>query len=317
MFRYILNIFRRRLSVPLVKMKHPVLGVVLLLVGINFTVISKTKALDNKRTSSGIVLENSLLWKIEKDDRPTSYLFGTFHLLPLSDFEIADKVLTAFELTEQLILEVDLNDPLMQQKFMGHVTRSDTSTLENTLSSEDFGKLNAMLNRESGMDANMLNRWHPAMVGTFLINHFIEGDAASYDAALLELANNKNRESLGLETVEEQLSVFEKIPYQDQIKDLREMLNDEHKVKKIFSEMIARYKSEDIDGLLTLFLELANSKEKEELLLNNRNRKWIAKIDTFTESRSSFVAVGAGHLAGKNGLISLLRREGFVVTPLK
>lgn len=317
MFRYKLNNLQVQNSASSAVKKFLVLCIIFSVIGMNYNASSSTNIIDIKRTSERIVLENSLLWKIEKSDRPSSYLFGTFHLLPLSDFEISDRVLTAFELTDQLILEIDLNDPAMQREFMQHVTRDDTLTLENALSPTDFNKLNTILTQAFGMNAQMVNRWHPAMVGTFLIKHFIEGAPASYDAALLEMANNKNREALGLETVEEQLHIFDQIPYSDQIKDLNEMLNDEAKVKRIFSKMVATYKKEDINGLLDLFLELNDTEKKRELLLNKRNRTWISRIDSLTVANSSFVAVGAGHLGGKHGLINLLRQEGFKVTPVK
>ncbi len=317
MFRYKLNILQVQNSASFTVKKLLVLCITLNLIGINHKASSTTNILDIKSTSEPIVLENSLLWKIERSDRPVSYLFGTFHLLPLNDFELSDKVLTAFELTDQLILEIDLNDPAMQQEFMQHVTRDDTLSLEKALSPTDFNKLNTILTQAFGMNAKMVNRWHPAMVGTFLIKHFIDGTPASYDAALLEMANNKNREALGLETVEEQLHIFDQIPYNDQIKDLEEMLNDEAKVKRIFSKMVATYKKEDINGLLDLFLELNDDENKRELLLNKRNRSWINRIDSLTVESPSFVAVGAGHLGGTHGLINLLRQEGFKVTPVK
>lgn len=281
------------------------------------SVISPTNYLNSKSAVRHIVLENSLLWKIEKNDRPPSYLFGTFHLLPLEDFEISDKVLTAFELSDQIVFELDLDDPDMHKSFMVHVKRADTLTLQNSMSPRDYIKLDEMLMDAFGMGVDAYNHWHPAIVGTFLIKHYIQGAPASYDASLLELANQKNREVLGLETIEEQLNIFNQIPYEDQIKDLEEMLNEEAKVKSIFSDMIAMYKVENIDGLHNLFMEYNKNKQKTELLLNNRNRNWKEKIDSLTKHNSTFVAVGAGHLAGRYGVINLLRQEGFTVTPVE
>lgn len=317
MFRYILFILKEKNPDLSPIMKFLVVCVFFHLMGINQTVISKSNPMYSKMPSGDNVSENSLLWKIERSDRPTSYLFGTFHLLPLSDFEMKDKVLTAFELTDQVVLEIDMDDPAMQRDFMAHVTRNDTRTLETALSSEDFRKLDAILTGTFGMTAKMFNHWHPAMVGTFLIKYFIEGEPASYDASLLALANEKNREVLGLESMEDQLKIFEKIPYDDQIKDLKEMLTEEAKVKGIFSQMIASYKDEDIDGLHNLLLQSIGNKQKADLLLNNRNRSWIPRIDELTSGNASFIAVGAGHLAGKDGLVNRLRREGFTVTPVK
>ena len=57
--------------------------------------------------------------------------------------------------------------------------------------------------------------------------------------------------------------------------------------------------------------------ENQDLLLNNRNKNWVQQLKDIMEKESAFIAVGAGHLVGKQGLIELLKKEGYIVTPLK
>lgn len=317
MFNYILLKFEALFVTSMFNLKLIALCVIFYLFGNYRIAFAQSDDIINKSASGDIVLKNSLLWKVQKSGRPTSYLFGTFHLLPLSDFQISDKVLTALELADKVVLELDLNDPAMQKDFMKHVTRQDSLTLKEALSPEDYRKLNDILLGAFGTDASMFNNWHPAMVGTFLIKFYIDGAPASYDASLLEMANQKNKSVVGLETVEEQLKVFSKLPYEVQIEDLEEMLRNEEKVRNTFSEMIALYKTEDINGLYNLFIALNRDQRKIDLLLNDRNRNWIDRIEVLTKNNSSLVAVGAGHLAGRYGLISLLREEGFTVTAIE
>jgi len=61
---------------------------------------------------------NSLLWKIEGKGIKTSYLMGTFHMLPQKDFLLKDKVKNAFKASDQIVLELDMDDPTMQSKMM-------------------------------------------------------------------------------------------------------------------------------------------------------------------------------------------------------
>lgn len=279
-------------------------------------IIAQNNGINNKEVSPDIVLENTLLWKVERSDIETSFLFGTIHLLPSKDFVISDKVLTAFELSDQIVLELDMDDPSMQMEVIKHVTRKDTSTLEGALSDHDYQKLDQLLKQAFGAGVDLFNEWQPAMVGTFLLKNFIEGEPASYEVTFIEMAGRKNKEILGLETPAEQLAIFHDIPYEDQIQDLREMLNEEDKVKKIYADLIAFYKKENIDGLYKFFMDYYDNPEQVEILLNKRNRSWVPKFRSFSKDKVSFFAVGAGHLSGENGIINLLRKEGYTVSPV-
>lgn len=277
---------------------------------------TQNNGINNKEVSEDIVLENTLLWKVERSDIQTSFLFGTIHLLPSKDFIISDKVQTAFELSDQIVMELDMDDPSMQLEVMKNVTRKDTSTLDKALSDEDYQNLDQLLKQGFGVGAQVFNDWQPAMVGTFLLKNYIEGEPASYEVTFIEMADKKNKEILGLETPAEQLAIFHDIPYEDQIKDLREMLNEEDKVKKIYAELISLYKDENLDGLHNFFMDYYDNPKQVEILLNKRNRSWVPKFESLSKDNVSFFAVGAGHLSGTEGIINLLRKEGYTVSPI-
>ena len=87
--------------------------------------------------------------------------------------------------------------------------------------------------------------------------------------------------------------------------------------KKEFDEMISLYKKQQLDSMQTLLLKSEFGSEKyEDMLLNDRNKKWVKKLNEIMKTESVFVAVGAGHLTGEQGLISLLKKEGYTVEPL-
>lgn len=261
-------------------------------------------------------LENSLLWKIEGNDIETSYLYGTLHLLPLKDFIITDKVLTAFELADQIVLELDMDDPAFQTEILQEVKRKDNATLYNTLSEEDYKKLDQLLVSSYGAGVQYFNSWHPAMVGTFLIKNYIEGESASFEVSFVEMADEKNKEIFGLETPEEQLAIFDEIPYEEQIDGLKRMIRNEEQVKKSYDNLISLYKQEKIDPLYNFVVEYYGNPETVEKLLKQRNKKWIPKFKSFSSNSATFYAVGAGHLSGKYGIINLLRKEGYKVSPV-
>ena len=119
--------------------------------------------------------------------------------------------------------------------------------------------------------------------------------------------------------MEEQLQVFEDIPYEDQLKDLlRSAKDDMASDKANFAMLLDMYKKQDINQML----EVMNSEaagtlaQHQDKLLERRNKNWIPKIISYSKDQPTFFGVGAGHLAGASGVINLLRKEGFTVEPI-
>ena len=261
-------------------------------------------------------LEKSLLWKIEGNDINTSYLFGTFHMLSKSDFVMKEKVTEAFNKTEQLVMELKMDNPLIQMEMLKYMSMKDGMTLDKLVDSVDYKKLDAALKESVGVGIQMFNTFKPLLVGTFLVLKYIEGNPESFELTLTAMAKEKEMEIAGLETIAYQMGIFDQIPYEDQAKDLMEMVLEEEKMRKLYNRMIATYNMEDIDALNKLTREDAGSEKELELLLVKRNKEWISEIDKFAKEKPTFFGVGAAHLGGKEGLVMLLRKNGYSVSPV-
>ena len=81
--------------------------------------------------------------------------------------------------------------------------------------------------------------------------------------------------------------------------------------------VVKLYKTQNIEAMVSVMQNESDIAEYEHLLLTNRNRNWIPKIEQLISEQATFIAVGAGHLGGADGVISLLRKQGYVVTPIK
>jgi hypothetical protein len=121
----------------------------------------------------------------------------------------------------------------------------------------------------------------------------------------------------GLETAAFQAGLFDSIPYEKQAKELVDYLDSMDQNKKITQQLAVLYTSQDLDGIQAL-----SDKDDPEmngymdLLLYNRNRKWAKELDGLLPGKSLLIAVGAGHLPGQQGVIELLRKEGYTVDPV-
>jgi uncharacterized protein YbaP (TraB family) len=259
--------------------------------------------------------ENSLLWKISGNGlKEPSYLFGTIHIT--CDATLSEKVKTALDKTQQLCLELDMDDPNLQVEMMNSMMMQNGVTMKSLAKPEDFKAVDAFLTTNLGFSAEMLNSVKPFMVSAMLYPKMLNCETQSVEAELIKIAKAQNEEVIGLETVGEQLAVFDAIPYQAQMNELVITAKDNmQRDKTELTEMMAIYKSENVEAMVTFTEKSPNAMTSKygDVLLKNRNQNWISRMTTIAKNKPTFFGVGAAHLGGKEGVIALLRKAGFTV----
>jgi uncharacterized protein YbaP (TraB family) len=95
------------------------------------------------------------------------------------------------------------------------------------------------------------------------------------------------------------------------------IVNDFDTQRKEFTRMSIIYKSQDLDALYQLMVESPEMMDSQELLLDRRNRNWIPIMEPAMKKASTFFAVGAGHLGGSQGVLELLRKQGYKVKAIQ
>lgn len=261
-------------------------------------------------------LDKSLLWEVSGNGIKTSYVYGTFHLLPQSDFKLKEKVTNAFDGADQVVMEMDMDNPNLQAELMQNAAMKDGRTLDQLMSKEDYEKLDTYLKENLGMGLAPMNRFKPFFIGSMLVPSMIEGTPASYELTFLQRALNNEQEILGFETPTFQAQVFDNISYESQVENLLEVINQPEETSALFSQMIELYKNEEVGNLYELLLAEMESEEERKFLLSDRNKDWIPKIGEFSKDKTTFYAVGAGHLGGESGVIKLLQKAGYEVKPV-
>lgn len=265
---------------------------------------------------------HSILWKIEGNDIKTSYLFGTIHLIAKEEYFFTKGMQEAFDATEILALEFDIEKAmdlgaqigLLQKAFM----RNDT-TLRDLLSDQDYGIVKKHFD-EMGMPLFMLERVKPMFLTIFASEDMMGGDmledVKSYELELADMAKAKKMPVKGLETMEYQLSIFDSIPYTAQADMLVASIQTDAEAEQSLDSLIYHYKNQNLQRLDELINADPTTKKYRRVLLDNRNRNWIPVIQEILPNQSLFIAVGAGHLNGEFGLIQLLRNEGYSLSPI-
>ena len=260
-------------------------------------------------------LEKSLLWKISGNGlKKHSYLFGTIHLT--CDTSLDENTLNALEATEQLYLELDMDDKSIQMQMMKLMMMKDGAKLSTLLSPEDFKILDEFLKKNLNMSAKMFDSFKPFMISSMLFPKMLDCKSQSVESELMKITKEQNEEIFGLEKAEDQMKVFDEISYQDQADELLKTVKDNlEKDKKEFQEMITIYQNKDIEGMLKMMSDSDNkiTSENQDILLNDRNKNWIPIMVKTMKDKPTFFGVGAGHLAGEEGVIKLLRKKGYKV----
>ena len=263
--------------------------------------------------------ENSLLWEITApgQSRP-SYLFGTIHLICPADFSLSDSLKIAVTKTEQVALEIDMDDPAMMATMMKTMNMKDGNELKKLVSETEYSKIAQFYKDSVGIGLTMFEKAKPFVLMGPLFNSVLACQPQSYEMSLVELAGKQKSEVIGLETLEEQMAIFDTIPYKDQMKMIVMMIDSLPQARKEFKDLIALYKKQDVNELYQMTRKSSFGMEgNDEVMLFNRNKKWIPRIRKMMTEKPTFFAVGAAHLGGDKGVIALLRKEGYKVRAIQ
>jgi uncharacterized protein YbaP (TraB family) len=265
-----------------------------------------------------IPTENALLWEIKAPgaSKP-SYLFGTIHLICPADFALSDSLKSAVSKTEQVALEIDMDDPAMMATMMKTMNMKEGNTLTKLISESEYTKLAKFYKDSVGVGIAMFEKAKPFVLMGPLFNSVLACQPQSYEMSLVELAGKQKSEVIGLETLEEQMAIFDTIPYKDQVKMLLTLIDSLPQARKEFKDLIALYKSENISELYQMTLKSEFGMESnQDIMLFDRNKKWISRIQKLIADKPTIFAVGAAHLGGEKGVIALLRKEGYTLRPI-
>ena len=261
---------------------------------------------------------SSLLWEINgKNLSKPSYLFGTFHLICSSDFSISSILNEKLTNTEQFYGEIDMSKPNWQTEMAIGLIMKD-HTIEELMGKLEFDNASKKFKEITGMDMNMLNNVKPFMSLSLLVLNSIPcSDKIQPETMFINIVNQNKTPVFGLETIADQMSAIDTQPLDDQAKSLKKMIMNFDSVKLEMQKMIELYQLRNTDSLYAYIQKNGGDNDFEQELLVKRNQKWLPVITKAINQKSSFFAVGAGHLGGETGILNLLRKEGYQVKAIK
>lgn len=267
--------------------------------------------------SSVASTRGQLLYTIQpKNGNAVSYLYGTIHMMPKDRFQLSSSVIKAFESCSTLAMEVDLNMNLSAKIAMVQQTiLPDGKTLKDFTTAEEYAKIERYCLDSCGMSMKKLKRYSrlkPFFFSSAMLQDQLK-EIKSYEMEFQKMAEKGKKSTMGLESIQVQMETINSVSLADQVSMLLDGINQPQK----YQGMLQAYLAEDLDGLYKYIVaESQGFPNFIEDFLNRRNRNWIPVISDQIERGATFIAVGAGHLPGEQGVITLLRNAGYTVMQL-
>ncbi|MEL6373242.1 MAG: TraB/GumN family protein [Pseudomonadota bacterium] len=277
----------------------------------------------------------AMLWKVTKKGSTAkpSYLFGTIHLTDDRVTTLSDKTKAALSASDVLAVEVaDMSQDALAKVIAASpqlLVFTNGQSLDKLLSPQDFKSTTAAL-KGSGIPAAVARQFKPWFVMTTLAQTAcertrIQSGLKVLDNKLVALAKAKTKKVVGLETAREQLAAMASIPMPQQVKMLRASLAYASRNQDMIETMLRMYMKRDMGKTWPLQFNLAKKIGISEREYDGFRQRIEIKRNYLMRDRSlpllsnggAFIAVGALHVVGAEGLVRLYRNAGYTVTPIE
>ncbi len=265
-------------------------------------------------------LESSLLWKISGNGlTEESYVFGTIHAICPEELTLSTEIEAAVEKSALVVMELDMDNPSFMMEMQRLSVNEGMTNLSTMMNPNEIAVVDDFLMKNYNTEMSQVGIFKPmALLSMVILKSYNCQQTKSVEEFVLRFAAKSEREVEGLETVADQMEIFDEIPNEEQIQWIVDMIKDSVTTRENAVLFTNAYINGDIESIYTLSQETYPSMMAyEDELLTDRNVAWVPKIITYIKEQPTFFAVGAGHLGGEKGVINLLKKEGYTVTPVK
>ena len=267
--------------------------------------------------------ERSVVWSV-RGEHNTVYLFGSIHVLRPGDVGLPRAAETAYDDAEQLVMEIDMDDPAvadplaLASQMQRYAQLPAGQSLESALGA-DYPAVATHL-REAGLDPALLDGFAPWFVGMMALQ--LEIARRGFDPAhgieqqVTDRAMADRKPIRGLETPADQFAVLGGLSLPEQKRFLLMTLEETEQTDARLDQLLNAWRSGDTATLAqVLSEEFEEFPELYRPLTEERNRAWVEQLAGLLDDRDDYlVVVGALHLVGRNSVVDLLRQRGYRVT---
>jgi uncharacterized protein len=258
----------------------------------------------------------TLIWQYNiEGGLSKNYLIGTMHAKDGRIFKNVENYYRIIHDCDIFATEFPLDDA-EAVNIQQYMMLPEGESLQKLLSAKFYDKMGIFMKQKLGVDMAQFNHFSPFFLTNLLTESVLNNDNfLSLDESLWQFAKNDGKILRGIETFDEQLEILKKMTLTDQIKGLKDIVGHHARFRKQLEKMIKCYEKQDI---LKLFhLAKKSTKSSRKLMLYDRNKIMTGRIIDLCKENTLCAAIGAGHLAGKKGVLNLLKMNGFEVKPIQ
>jgi uncharacterized protein len=261
------------------------------------------------------------LWELHGKHN-TVYLLGSIHVLRQSDYPLPPVMLEAYRDAKSILMEVNLQEissEQVQAEMLGSAVLPEGKTLPGVLGSARYGHAD-VLAHEVGVELSLFDQFAPwfaaEAISQVQLTQLGFQPEAGIEMYFMERARNDGKSVAGLETVHDQIAVFQNMSLDTQAEYLVSSLEQAHDLPKEVDSMVRAWQRGDTQWFANqLRSELGKDPRLYESVLVARNRKWVPKIEALLDDDKNYlVIVGTGHLVGQGSVIDLLKKDGIGAT---
>ena len=276
----------------------------------------ETDLTEHSTSNADYTFSDSLIWKAEKDGR-VNYLYGTIHTQDPLGTRFPPQVRLGIYQSQSYLMEIQLSED-SNRIFREAMFFSDEKSLESDLDPVLLTLLGQQLS-DYGLspdDAKRIKPWAAfSTIGTPKPTR-----SPSLDQVLMNYAQSRGLEIIGIETMQELVESLSSIDYQDQLTILSDTICNRAQIIADTRELVELHMFNNLKGIIDFNAEPkadeALFERYLEIMIYERNERMVERILPYFEQGGGFVAVGASHLPGKRGVLNKLHQAGFTLTPL-
>jgi uncharacterized protein YbaP (TraB family) len=263
--------------------------------------------------------DNTLLWKVERSGLRPSYVFATINSEDPRVTRLPSAAVRAFRRSDAFAMEM-IPDHAALVRMSAAMFISDGPDLKSLLGEKYFKKL-AVLMGNYGIAAQVLLKLKPWVAFTALTMPKPE-DGVFQDVILYGAALSDGKNVHGLETADEQVSIFENIRLDDQVAMLKDVIDHHAMLAHLNKEIVTRYAQGDLNGVAALQEEyLATGDQRlihafKRHVVDDHSLRIVNRILPRIEEQNAFIAIDAELLPGDRGVLHLLQQRGYRISPV-
>ena len=257
----------------------------------------------------------SVLWSVyDSSSNRTSYLMGTMHLKDHNAYTFAALAEKYVDMADSYAGEMHLDDAA-QADLHQYFKLPDGQQLSDLYSERQYARMCTVFYKCTGVKLQTISDLKPMAISNILAEAYAYQDyGLALDHHLWNHASKANKMLFGLESVQDQIDILERIPMKNQITSLKQTLRNVTKYGNTIEQLGKLYAKGQVHKLYRKSKKSLGA--LKSIMLYDRNANMVSKFIEISSEHSLFAAVGAAHLSGKYGMLHLLHAQGYVIAPV-